>query len=88
MNNKYQFRVAAISSNNNSFGLRGHILMNRDGLTYQVARSDYNGQDRWSIGQIITSDMNFRFTGTELRTLMAEPPISVVEKVWGECSVN
>jgi hypothetical protein len=86
--NPKAFRVAAISTNTNSFGLRGHILMNRDGVTYQVGRSDYNGEDRWKVGQIIMAEGQFRFPGTEIPHRMETPPVGVIEKVWGEYSVN
>ena len=34
-----QFKVASISSNANSFGLYGHVLMAEDGESWQVGRS-------------------------------------------------
>ncbi len=34
------FRLIARSSNTNSFGLRGHVFMARDGQAFEVARPD------------------------------------------------
>lgn len=40
------FRVAAVSSNHNSFGLRGHVLVSRTGLACELALSDLNSKPR------------------------------------------
>ncbi len=39
MKNK-PYRLIARSSNTNSFGLRGHVFMSKDGQAFEVARSD------------------------------------------------
>lgn len=35
----HSFRVLAVSDNSNSFGLYGHVLVNRSGLGFEAARS-------------------------------------------------
>ncbi len=39
---KKQFRLIGISSTTNSFGLRGHVFLSRDGHAFEAARSDGN----------------------------------------------
>ena len=50
------FKVVAISSNANSFGLHGHVLMAWDGETWEVGRTRYvgpSGEGLWQVGDEI-----------------------------------
>ena len=44
------FRVVSVSSNLNSFGLRGHIMISRSGVAYEAVRSDFGGNPRLKNG--------------------------------------
>lgn len=44
------FRVAAISSTTNSFGLTGHVLIARDGAAFEVGRSRGPWNPGWDKG--------------------------------------
>ena len=42
MTHHIQFKVASVSKNQNSFGLRGHILVSREGVAYQLGLNYLN----------------------------------------------
>lgn len=73
-----RFRVASVSSNTNSFGLRGHVLIAEDGQAFEVARST-----PWFKGQIIVADpRNWAALGCEIPRELAKAPAAVVAEVW------
>lgn len=46
-------KVVSISSNANSFGLKGHVLVAKDGEAWEVGRSAYTTEP-YKVGDIIT----------------------------------
>lgn len=49
--NTKAFRVAAVSTNTNGFGLHGYIMVAKDGEAWEVARSAYNSAyPKWATG--------------------------------------
>jgi len=83
---KKLFKVVTVSSNANSFGLQGVILMARDGEAYEAAHSaqglptkgetvampmDENGQIAWAAA------------GYEIPRKLPAPPSQVISEVWG-----
>lgn len=88
-NNTKEFCVAAISDNANSFGLRGHVLVARDGEAMQVGRSISS-----SAGQLLVSDVvrlgrlnkaggyDIAGAGFELADTLKPCPAKVVAEIW------
>lgn len=77
-----QFRVAAISSNTNSFGLHNVVLIARDGEAWQVKASGFNvpkqGQQfefEQTVGELIAQ-------GWELPEQISKAPAGVIAEVW------
>lgn len=83
---KKLFKVVTVSSNANSFGLQGVILMARDGEAYEAAHGqqgipakgetvamplDENGQIAWGAA------------GYEIPRKLPAPPNQVISEVWG-----
>jgi hypothetical protein len=84
------FIVASISSNTNSFGLSGIVLVARDGQAFEVGRSQH--VDPWTRGQEVNipckydartgTFSGFSFPGCEIpRALPTCPPHVVAEVV-------
>jgi hypothetical protein len=48
------FKIAAVSSNANGFGLYGHILICRDGTAYEVCRSKGVWNLTWAEGDTVS----------------------------------
>lgn len=84
------YRVAAVSSNRNSFGLRGHILMAETGETWEVLRSDYTGHRRWRDGEDIAVRLDtygqpqWHRRAVECPRRLPAPPAEVVRELWKE----
>ena len=84
MHNKVEFKVAAVSSNTNSFGLYQMILVSRNGEVFTACQSDPPPQGTTVsilIGTdgMITSSTNFRF---EIPQKLNNAPQYVVEELW------
>jgi hypothetical protein len=86
------FRVVSISTKPNSFGLHGHILVNRDGLAYEVGRSIGPWNDAWLKGSDISIPMdqtargqepNWTGMGIEIPRKLDKPPVSVLAEIFG-----
>jgi hypothetical protein len=90
------FKVVAISSNRNSFGLRGMVLMAKNGVVYQVGTNDLNaksvgdevhvpcnwdGVDADGIPQI---EHHFHQFGWEIPERLPDAPDNVIDEVWGD----
>lgn len=78
-----EFKVAAVSSNTNSFGLRQMYLVSRDGSVFTVCKSD--PPEPWDVvwipvedGMIISSP-EFHF---EIPHKLEKAPASVVDELW------
>jgi len=74
------FKVAAVSSNMNSFGLTGMILIGRDGEAWEVAANSIYLRQRGSVLQV--SGRNFATLGFELPTRLPSAPRKVIAEVW------
>lgn len=79
-----QFIVAAQSSNANSFGLVGYILIARDGEAWEVGRSL---SFPWSTGQVVkvpmqTSQLTWAALSCELPRRLPVAPAAVVNEIW------
>jgi hypothetical protein len=80
-----RFRVAAVSSNRNSFGLTGLVLVARDGTAYQVGASDLHVHRKGSVVAVpITGRrcLNFARLGFEIPERLPQAPPAVVAEVW------
>lgn len=83
-----EFKVVSVSSNTNSFGLHGVIMVARDGESYQGAK----GQNMSPIkrGDIITVPLNsneepeFYKVGFEIPSKLANAPKDVIDQIWKE----
>jgi hypothetical protein len=79
------FKVAAVSSNTNSFGLTGLILIAQDGEAWQVGASQHHVKTRGEIVQVPVlgeNDRNFACLGFEIPERLSQAPPVVVAEVW------
>ena len=82
-----EFKVVAVSSNRGSFGHTGHILMARDGTTFEVAVSDMHVKKKGDIVSLKVVDDMVECTQAfffETPEKMADAPPGVIREVWGE----
>ena len=81
-----RFKVAAISSNRNSFGLFGVVLIANDGTAYRVASNDHNLPKKDGVLEVPTHP-GFGFDwakfGFEIPEALPKTPPEVVKQVWG-----
>lgn len=80
-----RFKVVAVSANTNSFGLRGVVLLARDGTTYQVGANHLHEPQQ---GQVINvpgevDNLNWGHVGCEIPERLADAPPAVIAEVWG-----
>lgn len=86
------FKVAALSTNHNSFGLRQNLLVARDGYTVSALRSI--AQEQWAVGQVIALPMitqdgcswpdpwtTAQF-GCECVEQLAKAPSKMIKHIW------
>ncbi len=84
-----EFKVVAISNNTNDFGLRGIILLARDGEAYQVGRSDHNGLPRLNKNDVVkvpvdaSGGLTWAAEGFEIPHAMTKAPPEVIKELWG-----
>ena len=91
MNEKLQkaFKVAAVSSNTNSFGLYGTVLLAKDGEAFEVA---VNGVNKKVVGDIVQFPVRNGKTDPEATThfffeiprILPKAPTKVVDEVWAK----
>lgn len=87
-----EFKVIAASSNTNGFGLRGFVLMARDGQAVEIGQHAYNP----CVPVILAKDKIIKvplkngqpyFYGQQLGEITVTPltkaPAKVVAEVWG-----
>lgn len=79
-----QFKVAAVSRNANAFGLRGMVLMARDGESWQVGANSLNVRKQGAVIDVPLSDgqPNFSALSFEIPSRMTKPGPEVIEAVW------
>jgi hypothetical protein len=90
------FKVASISSNSNSFGLYGHILMAQDGEAWQICRTRTGGYPTpWQKGEVVEVPMvldsetedehpDWSQLHCEVPEQLTDAPPNVVAEVWGK----
>lgn len=83
-----KLKVIAVSSNSNSFGLVGHVVMNRQGRAWEVGRSICS-PDKWSRGQVIEAPLDLHereivwgFLGCEIPRELPKAPAKVIKAAW------
>lgn len=82
-----EFRVVSVSSNTNSFGLHGVILISRLGNAWEVGANAINvPKQNDTFGARIHADGNPNFTkfGFEIPRRLPDVPPHIVSQVWGE----
>lgn len=81
---KKAFKVASVSSNTNSFGLTGMILVARDGEAWQVGASSLYVKVKGSIIKVPTvgTSRTFASLGFEIPEQLPDAPPGVVAEVW------
>lgn len=83
------FKVASVSSNHNSFGLRGMILVAQDGEAWEVAANDINVGKKGDVvsvpyNTIFPNEPDFSGRGYEIpHRLQPDAPAGVVKEIWG-----
>ena len=80
------FKVAAVSSNTNSFGLKSMILVAKDGEAWQVAANSINVKKKGDTITVDASkpfDLEFSARSFEIpERLHPDCPPSAVKEVW------
>lgn len=78
------FKVVAVSKNHNSFGLKGHIVMSKDGECWEIAGNHLNEKKR---GELLTVNLNQNnipnFSGFEIPRKLDNAPKHIREEVFG-----
>ena len=89
------FKVASVSTNPNSFGLFGHVMIAEDGESWQVGRTRSEGYPNlWERGEVIEVPlMNdpvrhitrpaWEEAQCEIPQRLADAPANVVAETWG-----
>lgn len=81
----FVFKVAAVSSNRNSFGLRGMVLIDAHGEAWEVAANDLNLKAKGetiSVPADADKEPEFYRLGFEIPNKLPKAPPQVVAKVW------
>jgi hypothetical protein len=79
------FKVAALSSNRNSFGLRGMILIAKDGEAWQVGANHLYCR---SVGELVCvpvvgdKGLSFAGLGFEIPEQLPDAPGAAVAEIW------
>lgn len=76
------FKVAAISTNTNSFGLHNVVLVAKDGEAWQVKASGFNVPKQGQIFQFEQTVGELIAQGWELPEKISNAPASVLAEVW------
>ena len=79
---KLELRLYDVSLNTNAFGLRGAVLVARDGTTWHVASGDVSLPQRCRIYTV--HDENFAALGWEIPYRLPDAPEPIVREIWGE----
>lgn len=88
-----EFVVAALSDGTNSFGLRGHVVVDRQGRTYEMGRTDscsLHLGERFAVevGPESWPRPQFERMGFELVRQLPDMPPQLVERVWRQKEVT
>ncbi len=84
MQKTVEFKVAAVSSNTNSFGLYQMVLVSRSGMAFTACKSDPPQQGATisipvAADGVITSSVAFHF---EIPHKLEKAPQDVVDELW------
>jgi hypothetical protein len=79
--NRRTFRVAAVSSNTNSFGLFQHVLVHESGEAWVGHASQLNRKEKGSDIQLATN--NFAEHGFEIPNRLPDAPAEVLSEIFG-----
>lgn len=87
MNKQKQFKVVAVSSNTNSFGLYGMILMAKDGEAYEVAVNEIYKKNKNDIVCLPMKNGKTNLLGDcqisfEIPRKLPNAPQKVIDEVW------
>ena len=80
-----KFKVASVSDNANSFGLRGHVLIAEDGEAWEVGITGQFAQKKGDVVRINldrNDELDWAFFGAELPRKLPNAPRNVVNEVW------
>jgi hypothetical protein len=79
-----QFVVVAVSLNANSFGLFGHVMVDREGDAWQAAASMYKKLKQGDVIDVpLLGKPNFSSAGFEIPEQLRRMPSHLIEKAWG-----
>lgn len=80
-----EFKVASLSKNRSSFGLRGHVMVARDGETWEVAASQFNEKKQGEVLSVPCIDGRPQWCrfGFELPEHWTDAPPDMVAGAWG-----
>lgn len=80
------FAVVTVSTNRNSFGLQGFIIMAKDGTAYEAAANNLNvpkqGQ-HLDLATDVKGEVDFARYGWEIPRRLPDAPPKVVKSVFG-----
>lgn len=79
-----QFKVVAVSENYNAFGLKGMVVVGKDGSAYSLAANDLNirKQGDTLVVPRIAKRLAWETLGFEIPTPVQKAPAKVVKQVW------
>jgi hypothetical protein len=80
-----QFKVASVSENTNSFGLRGHIFIAEDGEAWEAGANTVNGLKKGDTVKVFldrSDEPDFTYLGFEIPRKLPDAPRNVVNEVW------
>jgi hypothetical protein len=85
-----RFIVASVSSNRNSFGLTGMILIARDGEAWQVGANDLNRNAKGTTVAVPVRRRrpDFSHLGFEIPERLPSAPPAVVDEVLGSLALR
>jgi len=86
-----KWKVFAVSSNRNSFGLRSMLVMNQTGEVWRILANDLNVREKDSIiDTVVVQDEagqyapEYMFAGYECPERQKDAPEELIKEVWGE----
>ena len=93
-----EFKVVSISSNTNSFGLYGVILMGKDGESYQVGSNYFHLPKKGDVlknnvhynaetQERLLKTLSWSLSGFEIPERLPDAPFKVVQEVWGRSAL-
>ena len=79
-----KFKVVAVSTNTNSFGLHNVILVAQDGEAYQAGHSYFNLPIKNDIVEleVLKSGLNWGVAGFEIPEKKSDAPAEIVKDIW------